>query len=81
MIYKDITSLGRLPVDIYKQPLQMFLTYMIPVGIMVTLPAKAAMGIVGLWGVISAFVVGIISIIIALKFWNYALTKYTSASS
>jgi ABC-2 type transport system permease protein len=81
MIYRDITSLGRLPVDIYKQPLQMFLTYLIPVGVMMTLPAKAAMGIVGLWGVVSAFVVGIISIIIALKFWNYALTKYTSASS
>ncbi len=81
MIYRDITSLGRLPVDIYKQPLQMFLTYLIPVGIMITLPAKAAMGIVGLWGVISAFIVGIVSIIIALKLWNYALTKYTSASS
>jgi ABC-2 type transport system permease protein len=81
MIYRDIASLGRIPVDIYKQPLQMFLTYLIPVGIMVTLPAKAAMGIVGVWGVISAFVVGIVSIVIALKFWNYALTKYTSASS
>jgi len=81
MIYRDIVSLGRLPVDIYKQPLQMFLTYLIPVGVMVTLPAKAAMGVVAPWGVVSAFVVGIISIFISLRFWNYALTKYTSASS
>ena len=81
MIYRDITSLGRLPVDIYKQPLQMFLTYLIPVGVMITLPAKAAMGVIAPWGVVSAFVVGIISVFISLKFWNYALTKYTSASS
>jgi ABC-2 type transport system permease protein len=81
MIYRDITSLGRLPVDIYKQPLQMFLTYLIPVGVMITLPAKAAMGVIAPWGVVSAFTVGIISVFISLKFWNYALTKYTSASS
>lgn len=81
MIYRDITSLGRLPVDIYKQPLQTFLTYIIPVGIMITLPAKAAMGIISPWGAISAFIVGIVLIFISLKFWNFALTKYTSASS
>jgi ABC-2 type transport system permease protein len=81
MIYRDITSLGRLPVDIYKQPLQMFITYLIPVGVMITIPAKAMMGAVAPWGIVSAFTVGIISIFISLKFWNYALTKYTSASS
>lgn len=81
MIYRDITSLGRLPVDIYKQPLQMFLTYLIPVGVMVTLPAKAAMGIVAPLGVFGAFVIGVIFIFISFRFWNYALTKYTSASS
>lgn len=81
MIYRDITSLGRLPVDIYKQPLQLFLTYLIPVGVMITLPAKAAMGVLSGLGVLSAFTVGIIAIIISLKFWNIALTRYTSASS
>ncbi len=81
IIYRDITSLGRFPVDIYKQPLQAFLTYIIPIGVMVTVPAKIMMGVVGLWGVVSAFIVGIVSIFVALKFWNFALTKYTSASS
>lgn len=81
MIYRDITSLGRLPVDIYKQPLQMFLTYLIPVGIMITLPAKAVMGAVSISGIIAAFLVSIIAILVALKFWNTALQEYTSASS
>lgn len=81
MIYRDITSLGRLPVDIYKQPLQMFLTYLIPVGVMITLPAKAAMGVLTPWGVASAFGIGVLAMFISLRFWNMALTKYTSASS
>ena len=81
MIYRDLTSLGRFPVDIYKQPLQGFITYIIPVGIMVTLPAKALMGLVAPLGIIAAVALGIIALIASLKFWNYALTKYTSASS
>lgn len=81
MIYRDLTSLGRLPIDIYKEPLKAFLTYLIPVGIMITLPGKALMGLVGPLGILSAFLVGIIAIFLSLKFWNFALTKYTSASS
>ena len=81
MIYRDLTSLGRLPVDIYKQPLQGFLTYLIPVGIMITLPAKAIMGLVGPLGILFALFTGVIAMFIALRFWNYALTKYSSASS
>jgi len=81
MIYRDLTSLGRLPVDIYQQPLRAFLTYLIPVGIMITLPAKAAMGLVGTSGIFVAFLVGAISLLVAFRFWNYALTKYSSASS
>lgn len=81
MIYRDLTSLGRLPIDIYKQPLQGFLTYLIPVGLMFTLPAKAAMGVATPIGIVSAFFIGIITVFIALRFWDYALTKYSSASS
>lgn len=81
MIYRDLTSLGRLPVDIYRQPLQGFLTYLIPVGIMITLPAKAIMGLVGPVGILSAFLIGIAAVFVSLKFWNYALTQYSSASS
>lgn len=81
MIYRDLTSLGRLPIDIYKQPLQGFLTYLIPVGIMMTLPAKAMIGVTSPLGIVVALLVGTVSIFVAFRFWNYALTKYTSASS
>lgn len=81
MIYRDLVSLGRLPVDIYKEPLKGFLTYLIPVGIMVTLPVKSLLGVASVWGVIIAFVVGVVAMFISLRFWNFALKKYSSASS
>ena len=81
MIYRDLTSLGRLPVDIYKQPINGFLTYFIPVGVMMTLPVKAIIGLATPTGIFWAFVIGAVAILVSLKFWNFALRKYSSASS
>lgn len=81
MIYRDLTSFGRFPVDIYKQPLQGILTYLIPIGIMITFPAKALMGVISTGGILASLIVGTAAMIAALRFWNYALTKYSSASS
>lgn len=81
MIYRDLTNLGRFPIDIYKEPLRGILTYFIPVGIMMTLPAKALMGLVSPQGVAVSFAIGLAGLYLANKTWGYALKKYTSASS
>lgn len=81
MIYRDLTNLGRFPIDIYKEPLRGILTYLIPVGVMITLPAKALMGLVGPGGVIVSFAIGLGALYLANRLWGYALKKYTSASS
>lgn len=81
MVYRDLTSMGRLPVDIYKEPLKSILTFIVPVGVMVTIPAKALMGLISPIGVISTLVFGAALLMLSFKFWNFALKKYTSASS
>src|SRR3990167_6233264 len=53
----------------------------ISVGIMITLPAKALMGLVSASGVIVSFAIGIVALFVAKRFWGFALKKYTSASS
>ena len=37
MIYRDLTSLGRFPIDIYKEPLRSALLYILPIGVMMTM--------------------------------------------
>ena len=81
LIYRDLKNLGRLPIDIYAQPLQGLLTYLVPVGIMITFPAKALMGLLSPWGALSSFLFAATSIFLSLKFWKFALRKYSSASS
>jgi len=81
MIYRDLTNMGRFPIKIYKQPLKGFLTYLVPVGVMISLPAKALMGLISPTGILASFALGMLMFTLSLKFWNFALTKYTSASS
>jgi ABC-2 type transport system permease protein len=81
MIYRDLSNLARFPIDIYKEPLKGILTYLIPIGIMVSLPAKAMMGFVSLKGFLLSLLLGITLIFLAVRFWHFALTKYSSASS
>lgn len=80
-IYRDITQMGRLPVDIYKQPLSWILTYILPVAIMITIPAKALIGGVNLTILISAFIISLTFLAVSLKIWQFALKNYTSVSS
>ena len=81
MMYRDLLNLGKLPVDIYKEPLRATLTFLIPVGIMVTLPAKTFLGMSGWFLIITSFVIAGLSLVVAVRFWNYSLRFYTSASS
>lgn len=81
MIYRDFSSLGRFPIEIYKEPFRGFLTFIIPVAVMVTLPARVFFGLSSGWAIIGAFIIGAVGFILALRFWKYALTKYSSASS
>jgi len=81
MIYRDLTSMGRVPIDIYQEPLRSILTFVIPVGMMMTFPAKAFLGLMSLPFIIISLAFGTIFFLICLRFWRYALSQYTSASS
>lgn len=81
MIYRDFVSMARIPIDLYREPLRGFLTFVVPVGVMITLPAKAFTTLLSPVGVISAIIFGISIFIISIKFWYFALEKYSSASS
>lgn len=81
MIYRDISALGKFPIDIYKEPLRSILTYLLPVGIMISFPVKALINLFSFSGVLVSLAIGAISFVLALRFWQAALKNYTSASS
>lgn len=81
MIYRDLTALARIPIDVYTQPVRSLLTFIIPIGIMFTFPAKALFGLLNWQLILTSFVFGLVSLFLSLKFWNYSLKHYQSASS
>lgn len=81
MIYRDLTALMRIPVDMFTNPIRSILTFVVPVGIMFTFPAKVLFGILNWQLVLISFVFGSLSLYLSLKFWHYSLRQYQSASS
>src|SRR3972149_810752 len=57
MIYRDLTNLGRFPIDIYREPIKSILTFIVPVGIMMTFPAKVLLGVLSPLGILVSLVV------------------------
>lgn len=81
MIYRDMTSMMRIPVDLYIEPIRFLLTFVLPLGIMITFPAKAFLGLLSWQLILLSLGFGITSFFLSLKFWNFAIKKYSSASS
>ena len=80
-LYRDITQMGRLPIDIYKEPIRGILTFILPVGIMMTFPPKSLMGLLSIQSVMIALVVSTVLLYVSLKCWKFAISRYASASS
>jgi len=80
-IFRELTALGRIPIAVYREPLSWVLTFIVPVGIMITFPVHAALGILSFQAIIVAFLISGILLLGSLYFWRYSLKQYASASS
>ena len=80
-LFRDLTQMGRFPIDIYRNPLRAFITFLIPVGIMITYPAKAAMGLLSVNAILISVFVSATLLYLSTRFWRFSLKKYSSASS
>ena len=81
MLYRDLTQMGRFPVDIYREPISWFITFVIPVGVMMTFPAKSLLGQLSTGLLVVSPLIAVAFLILSIKFWKFSLSKYSSASS
>jgi len=81
MLYRDLTQMGRVPTEIYRQPLSWFITYIIPIGVMMTFPAKAIMGMLNWQFIVLSFAISTTFLFASLMLWRFALSRYSSVSS
>ncbi len=80
-IYRDLMTLGRFPSDIYSAPMRGILTFIVPVAVMISFPAKACLGMLSPYWLLHAFFMAMTSLTLSLHFWRFATRRYTSVSS
>jgi ABC-2 type transport system permease protein len=80
-IFWAFIDAGRFPVDIYPGWLRITMSTVIPVGIAVTVPAKAIAGLVDPLSLVSIVVAAIIAFTVSRLFWRRGLRAYTGASA
>jgi ABC-2 type transport system permease protein len=78
LIYRDLTAAGRFPLEIYKEPFRSILTFVVPIGIMMSFPSQALFGTLGLLAGIVGVVLAFGSLWLSIRFWNSALRSYQS---
>ncbi len=80
-LYRDLANMGRIPITIYQEPIRSILMFVIPVGILMTVPVQALIGSLSVGIALFAFMLGVGAIVFSYQFWRYALKQYSSVSS
>ena len=81
MLYRDLEKMASLPIEVYGKYLSAFLTYIIPFGLMATVPARIIFGFQTPLILLYFLPLAALFVYLSLKFWHRALMSYSSASS
>jgi len=81
ILTESLTQVARYPLDIYPMGLQRLLTYVVPLGLLATVPARQLVKGVDLPMVGVAVVWAVAALLLSRFFWKFALRHYSSASS
>ena len=79
--YRTATFAALFPPEIFSHPIQLFFTFVIPIVVIVAIPAKALMGLLTLEMALIALAVAIAFFGGSLLLWKTSLKHYSSASS
>lgn len=80
-LFESVFRSARFPGDIFKGPAKIVLLYVLPIGMIISVPADVLRGRFDWPHIIYLFVFTVILSFIAFKFWHFALRRYSSASS
>lgn len=80
-MYRSFMRAGSVPTDIYSGAFLFLLNFIIPITIIITVPAKALLGILDLPITVYTLLFTFFFSLLSWSFWRYSLRRYTSASS
>ncbi len=80
-VFDSLFQLARYPVELYPGWLQLVLTWVVPVGIMTTVPAQALAGSLSIGQLLGSLALALLLFVGASALFRFGLRRYASASS
>lgn len=80
-IFDGVFQMARYPVGMYPGWLQLVLTWVVPVGVITTIPAETLTGAVSLPALLGSLVLAVGLVTASSRLFRYAVRRYASASS
>lgn len=81
VLYGAAWEFARYPVDIYRRPLRLFLTYAFPMAVITTLPTRALVRGADPALLAGGLAAGAVAVGLAIAAWRLGLRRYTGATS
>lgn len=81
MLAQEFILMSQNPYSIYVGVWKVVFLTLVPVAFMVSIPTSVLLGHLSLWWIPASVAVATIFLYVSHKFWNFALKKYSSASS
>lgn len=80
-LFEGVYQVGRWPIGIYPGWLRYSMTYLVPIGFAVTVPAQAVTHRLHWTTVLVAVVFALVVFVVARRFWRFGLSRYSGASA
>jgi ABC-type uncharacterized transport system permease subunit len=80
-IYRDLMFMGKFPTDIYGRVTRLALTFVVPIAVMCTFPAKALLGLLAPVWIAYSLILCLALVAASLLYWVNSIEQYTSSSS
>jgi ABC-2 type transport system permease protein len=80
-VFDGIFQMGRYPLGMYPGWLRMVLTWIVPVGVITTVPAQALTGSLAAAGLATSLILSLLLFVISSALFRFGLKRYASASS
>jgi ABC-2 type transport system permease protein len=80
-IFDSLYQMARYPVGLYPGWIRLVLTWIVPVGIMTTMPSQALIGTLSIWNGIIGFAFAVLLLIGSSLLFRSGVRRYVSASS
>jgi ABC-2 type transport system permease protein len=79
--YRDVSRLAQFPISLYSQPLRGLLTFVVPMGIMFSVPTQVLLGEEPLVSIPLAVVISGGLLFTSLRLWGWGLREYSGTGS